>query len=85
MNQGAHIVDLLLWFLGMPVEVSAKTTVAEAKERFSDCRTYPVVTGSDAHGPDDIGKRFTWFTLEKGTVAELGKALAGRDNRKTEC
>ncbi|MFF2314839.1 Gfo/Idh/MocA family protein [Arthrobacter sp. NPDC058097] len=27
MNQGVHTVDLLLWFLGRPVEVSAKTAL----------------------------------------------------------
>jgi UDP-N-acetyl-2-amino-2-deoxyglucuronate dehydrogenase len=32
MNQGAHTVDLLLWFLGMPVEVSAKTAAKGSSE-----------------------------------------------------
>lgn len=27
MNQGVHTVDLLLWFLGRPVEISAKTAL----------------------------------------------------------
>lgn len=27
MNQGVHTVDLLLWFLGQPVEISAKTAL----------------------------------------------------------
>jgi 3',5'-nucleoside bisphosphate phosphatase len=67
------------------VEVSVRMTAAEARERFPDCRKYPVVTSSDAHGPEDIGKRFTWLTVEDGTAAEIKKALAGRDNRKAEC
>lgn len=67
------------------VEVSARMTAAEVKERFPDCRNYPVITSSDAHGPDDIGKRVTWFTVEDGTIAEIRKALTGRDNRKMEC
>jgi hypothetical protein len=67
------------------VEVSARMTAAEARERFPDCRKYPVVTASDAHGPEDIGKRFTWLTVEDGTASEIKKALAGRDNRKAEC
>lgn len=66
------------------VEVS-RMTPAEALSRFHDCGNYPVVTGSDAHGPDDIGRRFTWFTVQDGTVSEIRKALAGRDNRKAEC
>jgi len=67
------------------VEVSAKMSAAELRERFPECRNYPVITGSDAHGPEDIGRRFTWFTVEDGTVVEIKKALAGRDNRKAEC
>jgi PHP family Zn ribbon phosphoesterase len=67
------------------VEVSAKMNVDEAKERFPDCRSFPVITGSDAHSPDDIGRRFTWLTVEDGTIAEIKRALTGRDKRKTEC
>jgi PHP family Zn ribbon phosphoesterase len=67
------------------LEISANTQVADAKKRFPDCANYPVITGSDAHTPGDIGKRYTCFTLEDGTVAEIKKALAGRDGRKAEC
>jgi hypothetical protein len=67
------------------VEVSARMTADEARERFPDCRKYPVVTSSDAHGPQDIGKRFTWLTIEDGTIAEIKKALAGKGGRKAEC
>jgi hypothetical protein len=67
------------------LEISANTQLAEAKKRFPDCEKYPVITGSDAHAPKDIGRRHTCFTLEDGTVAEIKKALAGRDGRKTEC
>ena len=67
------------------LEVSANTDVADAKKRFPECANYPVLTGSDAHTPGDIGKRYTCFTLEDGTVAEIKKALTGRDGRKAEC
>ncbi len=67
------------------VEVSARISPAQARERFPDCRNYPVITGSDAHGPEDIGRRFTCFTVAGGTAAEIKKALAGRDGRKAEC
>ena len=67
------------------VEVSAQMTATIARERFPDCRKYPIITGSDAHSPADIGKRFTRFTVEDGTVTEIKKALIGRDGRKTEC
>jgi hypothetical protein len=67
------------------VEVSVHTTPAAARERFPDCKYYPVITGSDAHKPEDIGTQVTCFTIEEGTVAEIKKALAGRDHRKAEC
>ncbi len=67
------------------VEVSANSNSGEVRKRFPDCGRYPVVTSSDAHVPGDIGRRYTSFTLEDGTVAEIKKALAGRDGRKAEC
>ncbi len=67
------------------LEVSASISVEEARNRFPDCRNYPIITSSDAHRPEEIGKRFTWFTLEKGTAAEIKKAFAGKDGRKAEC
>lgn len=67
------------------VEVSAQMTATSARERFPDCRKYPIITGSDAHSPADIGKRYTCFTIEDGTVAEIKKALTGMGNRKAEC
>jgi 3',5'-nucleoside bisphosphate phosphatase len=59
--------------------------VGGIESRFPDCTRFPVVTGSDAHHPADIGRRFTWMTVENGTIGEIKKALARRDNRKTEC
>jgi hypothetical protein len=67
------------------VEVSGMSTPAALIARYPDCAKYPVITGSDAHLPGDIGRRFTWFTVEDGTAAELRKALEGRDDRKAEC
>ena len=40
MNQGVHTVDLLVWFLGEPVEVFAHTGAARARAR-SRSRTSP--------------------------------------------
>jgi PHP family Zn ribbon phosphoesterase len=67
------------------LEVSRRVTVAEAKKRFPDCSKYPLVTGSDAHKPDEVGSRYTRFTIEKGSISEIKKALAGRDGRKAVC
>ena len=42
----------------------------------------PVVFSSDAHFPDDVGKRHTTFLLEKISVEELGKSFRGQDGRR---
>ncbi len=67
------------------VEISHRITAAEAITRFPDCKRYPVIIGSDAHAPEDIGKRYTCFTVENASVAEIKLALAGRDGRKAVC
>ena len=67
------------------VEISPHIAVADARRRFPECTKYPVITGSDAHHPEDVGKRYTCFTVADGTIAEIRMALAGRDGRKTEC
>jgi len=67
------------------VEISEHVTVDEARRRFPDCTRFPIITGSDAHGPGDIGKRPTCFMVEDVTIAEIKKALAGRDGRKAVC
>jgi PHP family Zn ribbon phosphoesterase len=67
------------------VEVSQHMTVEEARIRFPDCTRYPVITGSDAHSPEDIGTRYTCFMIEDGTIAEIRMALAGRNGRKMAC
>ncbi len=67
------------------VEVSARMTATELRERHPDCKNYPVITSSDAHVPGEIGGPFTWFTVENGTIHEIRMALAGRENRKAEC
>jgi PHP family Zn ribbon phosphoesterase len=69
---------------GLPLdglEVSARTSVSEAKEKFPQVKGYPLVSFSDAHYLQDIGKRTTSFLLEAPSVAELGKALRGVEGR----
>ncbi len=62
------------------LEISPRITFEEAKKRFA-CN-YPITSSSDAHYPDDIGKSFTTFLLKKATVAEIKKALEGKEGRK---
>jgi PHP family Zn ribbon phosphoesterase len=62
------------------LEISPRITYEEARKKFKD--HYPIISSSDAHYPDDIGKSFTPFLLEDGTVAEIKKALKNEDGRK---
>ncbi len=64
------------------VEVSRNITVEEARKQFADCASYPVVTSSDAHRPEDIGSRVMYLSIEEGTLGEIKKALQNRDGRK---
>ncbi|NIM91305.1 MAG: PHP domain-containing protein [Candidatus Aminicenantes bacterium] len=62
------------------LEISPAITFEEAKRRFK--YNYPITCSSDAHYPEDIGKCFTSFLLEEGTVAEIKKALKNKEGRK---
>jgi PHP family Zn ribbon phosphoesterase len=62
------------------LEISPAITPQEARKRYSE--NYPITCSSDAHYPDDIGKAFTSFLLEDGTLAEVKKALKNEDGRK---
>ncbi len=62
------------------LEISPNITFKEARKRYAN--HYPITCSSDAHLPDDIGKRFTSFLLEDGTLAEIKKALKNKEGRK---
>jgi PHP family Zn ribbon phosphoesterase len=62
------------------LEISPSITIEEAKKKYP--YDYPITSSSDAHYPDDIGKSFTSFLLQDGTVTEIKKALKNEDGRK---
>ncbi len=62
------------------LEISPHMTYTEAKKKYKD--HYPIISSSDAHFPDDIGKVHTSFLLKDGTLAEIKKALKNKDGRK---
>ncbi len=62
------------------LEISPRVSFEEAFQRYKT--PYPICTSSDAHYPDDIGKSFTSFLLEEGTVAEMKKAFRNEEGRK---
>ena len=62
------------------LEISPNITFSEAKKKYP--LNYPIISSSDAHYPKDVGKNFTSFFLENGTLAEIKKALKNEDGRK---
>ena len=56
------------------VEVSIPSSVRQEYD-------YPVVTSSDAHFPEDIGRNSTCFMIEDMSVREIGKALRSEMGR----
>jgi PHP family Zn ribbon phosphoesterase len=64
------------------VEISPRSILAEAVDRFPEIRKFPIVTSSDAHELKEIGRSTTGFYVAEPTVPELRKALRNQDGRK---
>jgi PHP family Zn ribbon phosphoesterase len=62
------------------LEISPSISFEEATKKYP--YRYPITSSSDAHYPDDIGRTYTTFLLQDGTVAEIKKALKNEDGRK---
>ncbi|KPL13616.1 hypothetical protein AMJ74_04940 [candidate division WOR_3 bacterium SM1_77] len=63
------------------LEISSSTTIATAIERFPQIEKYTLISSSDAHYLDDIGKTTTQFMIEKPSLEELRKAFRDVDGR----
>ena len=57
------------------LEVSASLAIPKARMKFPEIAQYTLVSASDAHYLDDIGKATTQFMIHKPTLEEMGKAL----------
>ena len=66
-----------LGFIPEDLYVDAVEVVGKAPELL-----YPVVRNSDAHTPEQIGRRYTTYLLEEATFGELALALRGENGRK---
>jgi PHP family Zn ribbon phosphoesterase len=66
------------------VEISSRTSMEDARDRFPQVRRFPVIRSSDAHSLEDIGRVYTSFFMEKTTIEEIGKAFLGREGRTLE-
>jgi len=62
------------------LEISPSMSYEEAIKTYT--HDYPITCSSDAHYPDDIGKGYTSFLLEEGSLAEIKKALKNEGGRK---
>jgi hypothetical protein len=70
---------------GIPLdglEISPHTSKEEARNRFRSYQHYSFVWFSDAHYLEDIGKRMTYFLLEKTTSREVQMALHHEEGRR---
>lgn len=63
------------------MEITAYTTLSDARLRFRDCAAYTLVRNSDAHALDDIGKNITEYRMEAPSLPEIRKALQGTEGR----
>ena len=64
------------------LEVSPGMGLDEARERFSGIEHFPLVTSSDAHSLDGIGRSATTFLMAAPGIHEMKLALEGKEGRK---
>ncbi len=66
------------------LELSSAISRGKALELFKDYDSFAWISSSDAHTPDDIGKRTTVFHMHDSTINEMRLALKGIDGRRVE-
>ena len=64
------------------IEFSSNTNKAELLAKRPELSNYSIITNSDAHYPDNIGKTFTEYYLENPSFEEWKKALQGKEGRE---
>ncbi len=64
------------------LEVSPRLSLKKAQPEFGEAFDLPLVTFSDAHTLDDVGKSFTCLSIEEASIKEIRKALFSEDGRK---
>jgi len=64
------------------LEVSPRLSLEKAQLEFGQALGFPVVTFSDAHTLEDVGKSFTSFLIGEANTKEIRKALFGQDGRR---
>jgi 3',5'-nucleoside bisphosphate phosphatase len=64
------------------LEISPRIPLHKARLEFGKDNSLTMVTFSDAHMLEDIGKSYTCFLIEQASVEEIRKALSGKENRR---
>jgi PHP family Zn ribbon phosphoesterase len=64
------------------LEVSPRVPLREAQDRFRQKSGLSMITSSDAHALEDIGRSFTSLLIEKPDTGEIRQALLGENGRK---
>lgn len=64
------------------LELSPRIGIEDAKKKFPQCSDYPLITFSDAHSLNDIGRSTTTFLMEEVSVTEMKLSLLGRGGRR---
>ena len=63
------------------LEVSSRGRVEDIRSRVPGVKRFPLVTSSDAHRLDEVGRGTTTFLLAEATLDEIRKGLRGVDGR----
>lgn len=64
------------------LEISPGMGLEEARARFTGIASFPLITSSDAHTLEGIGKSSTTFLMGAASVHEMKLALQGKEGRK---
>lgn len=64
------------------LEISSGTSYTEAARNIPQIARYAVVSSSDAHSLDQIGRKFTEFWIERPTIDEMKKAFLKTEGRR---
>jgi PHP family Zn ribbon phosphoesterase len=63
------------------LEISANMSIPQARQQYSELRSFPFITSSDAHFPADIGRTCTRMYLESPSFREIRLALQKQEGR----
>ena len=63
------------------IEVSQRMPLHSARASFAPKGEHPILCASDAHEPKDVARAATYILMERATLPELRRALAGEGGR----